>query len=76
VGLKPRKFPTKVVFFTKPEAEAIAKHINPSFDFKGKTVCGHEKSIFANSIPGWQKQDTTATHPNMPNLEKILLILS
>jgi len=76
VGMNPRSFPTRAVFFTRPEAEAIAKHINPSFDFKGKTVCGHEKSIFANSIPGWEKQDTTATHPSMPNLEKILSNLS
>lgn len=76
VGMKPRSFPTKAVFFTRLEAEAIAKSINSNFDFKGKTVCGHEKSIFANCIPDWQKQDTTATHPSMPNLEKIFLALS
>jgi len=71
VGFTPRKFPTKTVFFKLSEAKAIALKINPDFDFSGKTVCGSKNSIFRNVVNGWKHQDTTATHPNLENMESI-----
>ena len=71
VGFTPRNFPTKTVFFNAPEAKAIALKINPDFDFTNKTVCGNKRSIFKNVVIGWKHQATTATHPNLENMERI-----
>lgn len=71
VGFAVREFPTKTVFFNLAEAKAIALKIDPNFDFTNKTLCGNKKSIFNNVVKGWKHQETTATHPNLKNMERI-----
>ena len=71
VGFAIREFPSKTIFFNLAEATAIALKIDPNFDFTNKTLCGDKKSIFNNVVKGWKHQQTTATHPNLENMERI-----
>ena len=64
--------PAGTDFFLKHQVCALLNRINPEFDSSSMVM----DEMIVEGIPGWIAQDTVPPHPNLPNIDLILSLLS